>query len=84
MRIDEVAIFQLKTLFMLTDSEEQEIRQVTKAAETSARTALSGFNNKYLTSELEPLNSVINCNYLYWLSHELYKLHSGGRIKCII
>ena len=76
MKIDEVAIFQLRTLFMLTKSEEQEVHRITEIAEASARTALSGFNNKYLTNELNPFNSVINCNYLYWLSHELYRLRS--------
>lgn len=76
MKIVEIAIHQLKTMFMLSSEEEKEIRYVTKKAEENAKKALSGFNNKYLTSELNAFNSVINCNYLYWLSHELFIIHS--------
>ncbi|MCR4861361.1 MAG: transferase [Ruminococcus sp.] len=81
MEIEEVAIKQLKNLFLLTEDEEKDVRAVCMIAEQKARKALSGFNNKYLKAELSPFNSVINCNYLYWLSHELYNVHSGGADK---
>lgn len=81
LKMAEAAIHQLKAMFMLTDSEEQEILQVAEDAEAAARTALSGFQNKYLTTELNPFNSVINCNYLYWLSRKLYLSHSTAADK---
>ena len=81
MKIEEVAVYQLRNIFMLTDEEEKEVRSVTAVAEEKAKKALSGFNNKYLKAELSPFNSVINCNYLYWLSNELYKIGSGAADK---
>ena len=81
MRIEEVAVFQLKNIFALTENEENEICAVAEIAENKAKVALSGFNNKYLSEDLNPFNSVINCNYLYWLSNELFKAHSTAADK---
>ncbi len=81
LRIEEMAIHQLKNIFALTEYEEKEIISVSDIAEKKAKKALSGFNNKYLRADLSPFNSVINCNYLYWLSRELYQIHSGAADK---
>ena len=81
MRIEEAAIHQLRTIFLLNDEEEQAVREAAASAEQAARTALSGFQNKYLSRELDPFNSVINCNFLYWLSHILYQMKSSAADK---
>ena len=81
MKLEEVVIHQLKNMFLLTDAEEQDVLRVTAESEAAARKALSGFQNKYLSSELNPFNSVINCNYLYWLSRALYGIRSSAADK---
>lgn len=76
-----MAVYQLKNFFALTEEEEKDILSVSDVVEKKAKKALSGFNNKYLRAELSPFNSVINCNYLYWLSRELHQMHSGAADK---
>ena len=76
-----MAIHQLKSFFALTEEEESDVLAVSDTAEKYAQKALAGFNNKYLAAELNPFNSVINCNYLYWLSKELYGIHSSAADK---
>ena len=71
MKLIETAQIQLKNIFCCTDGQIEIIKSYDQQADDNAKTSLSGFNNKYLTAELNPFNSVIYCNYLYWLSREL-------------
>lgn len=77
MKLIEVAQKQLKNVFCCTDEQIEILKNVHPQAEYSAKTALSGFNNKYLTAELNPFNSVIYCNYLYWLSKNLFLIQEN-------
>ena len=81
MKLEEVALCQLRTIFMLTDDEEASVRQASPIAVEKTIKALAGFDNKYLDMNLSPFNSVINCNYLYWLSNVLYNRHNGAADK---
>lgn len=73
MAIIDVVSAQLNNVFCAADNELGTVKQYHHIAYDRAMTSLSGFNNKYLTSELSPFNSVIYCNYLYWLSRILFK-----------
>lgn len=74
MEAKTLLIHQLKSIFLLSEEEERIIcsGNVLPEAERRAINALKGFNNKYFHSSVDPLNSVIYCNYLYWVSHLLY------------
>ena len=73
MAIIDVVSAQLNNVFCSADNELDIVKQYHHIAYDRAMTSLSGFNNKYLTSELSPFNSVIYCNYLYWLSRTLFE-----------
>jgi serine O-acetyltransferase len=73
MAIIDVVSAQLNNVFCAADNELDTVKQYHHIAYDRAMTSVSGFNNKYLTSELSPFNSVIYCNYLYWLSRTLFE-----------
>ncbi len=73
MAIVEVASTQLQNVFCADSVELDAVKKYHLKAYERAKTSLSVFNNKYLTSELSPFNSVIYCNYLYWLSRTLFE-----------
>lgn len=73
---DEILlIHQLKNNFLLSKEEEKLICRgnLLKEAENRTITALAGFHKKYYGGFIDPLNSVMYCNYLYWVSHLLFK-----------
>lgn len=72
MNASDLVEVQLKTLFLLTESEKLDLGRAKRNAEISAMKALAGFPNKYLNNSLNPLNGVMYTNYLYWLSHYAY------------
>ena len=72
MDIIDVVQKQLGSVFCCDKQQLEKIGALHDEAMECAKTALSGFNNKYLTAQLNPFNSVIYCNYLYWLSRKLY------------
>ena len=80
MKATALLIQQLKNNFLLSEEEEDVLcsGNLLKEAEYKAIKALSGFNNKYFNSLVNPFNSVMYCNYLYWTSHLLY---SDGAIQ---
>lgn len=80
MEAGTLLIHQLKNNFLLSDKEEDIIRTGTvfKEAELRAINALSGFDNKYFSNSINPLNSVMYCNYLYQISHLLYRAEEVG------
>ncbi len=75
MNIFNVVSIQLKNIFCVRDCQIDKILQnkINFAAESKTVYALSRFNNKYYSEELYPFNSVIYCNYLYWLSKILFE-----------
>ena len=78
---EKLLINQLKTLFLLDESEEKVLREgnYSARAEKRAIKAISAFNNKYLSNGFNSYNSVMYCNYLYWVSRMLY-VEQQGRI----
>ena len=74
MQAEKLLIRQLRNFFLLTDEEEKTIYSgdILSKAERKAINALSGFDNKYFNVSIDPFNSVMYCNYLYWVSHLLY------------
>ena len=74
MQATMLLVHQLKNNFLLSEEEEKIIysRNVLPEAERKAIKALSCFDNKYYNACIDPLNSVMYCNYLYWVSHLLY------------
>ena len=71
---EKMLIQQLRNLFLLEDEEGKIILEgnYSVLAEEKAIRAMSSFNNKYLLKEFNPFNSVMYCNYLYWISRLLY------------
>lgn len=80
MKVATLLIQQLKNIFLLSGEEEKIIcsGDLLKEAEHKAINALSGFNSKYFDASIDPFNSVMYCNYLYWVSRLLY---SNGAVQ---
>lgn len=77
MKAEILMIHQLKNNFLLSEEEEVIFQgDLLKEAENKAVNALAGFNNKYYDMHLNPYNSVMYCNYLYWVSRLLYNIGS--------
>ena len=75
MKAEILLICQLRNNFMLSKEEEDTIKSgdLLREAENRAISALSGFYNKYFNLTINLFNSVMYCNYLYWVSHLLYR-----------
>ena len=75
MDVFNVVSSQLKNIFCASEEQINKIIQneLNLVAQSKTKYALSGFNNKYYSEELYPFNSVIYCNYLYWLSRILFE-----------
>lgn len=76
-----VLISQLKNLFYLT-SEEEDMLLFTcfiKKAEENTVISLSAFNEKHFNGSVNPLVSMVYCQFLYWLSKEVEK-GGGGEL----
>lgn len=74
MDVETLLVHQLENIFCLSDEEKQKIYlgNILKEAKLKAINALSGFSNKYFRASIDPFNSVMYCNYLYWISHLYY------------
>lgn len=88
MKAKALLIQQLKNNFLLSREEEDIIcsGKLLEEAEDKAIYALSGFNNKYFSEAIDPLNCVMYCNYLYWVSRLLYIneiLHIANKVYCL-
>ncbi len=72
-----VLLLQLRNNFALTDAEETILStaNVCRDAYSCSITCFCNGNYKYFDKNegLPPFNSVMYCNYLYWVSHLLYK-----------
>lgn len=75
MEAETVLIHQLVNNFLLSDREKERLLtgNILQTAARKAMIALSGFENKYFNAQINPFNSVMYCNYLYWVSHLLYE-----------
>ena len=69
-----VTIKQLINNFVLSDTETIKITSshIGDIAYEKSIYALSHMSGKYYHGDLNPFNSVMYCNYLYWLSHEAF------------
>ena len=74
MEIKRLLFQQLRTLFLMTDEAQSVLERgkYPETAEEKAVYAISGFPNKYFKDRINPLNSVMYCNFLYWLSRLLF------------
>lgn len=80
--MQELIIHQLKNIFTLDQQEEHLLDEeiISKAASNAMR-CMENMSNKYYSPKasqnkqrggIELYNSVMNCNFLYWLSRELF------------
>lgn len=76
MKAEILLIHQLRNNFLLSGEEAEVICQgnLLREAEDKAIRSLAGFNNKYYNMLVDPFNSVMYCNYLYWVSCLLYSI----------
>lgn len=65
----DVTIHQLQNNFCLSKEEEIRVKELSANAEKKAIKCIEKRNSRYFHGEIDPFNSVMNCNYLYWLSH---------------
>lgn len=74
MKAEILLIQQLKNNFLLEKEEETIIcsANLLREAENKTLAALTQFRDKYLNGFVDPFNSVMYCNYLYWVSRLLY------------
>lgn len=76
MEIVSALLKQLESNFCLTPKEKEIITdKLFEEAEKISINSLSGFGNKYFTNVINPFNSVIYGQFLYWLSHLSYSLN---------
>lgn len=71
-KIKDVLFNQLKNLFILEKDDEEIINFVLPIAVERTKESLKAFNNKYYNGNINPYNSVMYCNFLYWLARAVY------------
>lgn len=80
MNLQDYVINQLKNMFMLSDDEERQIVDSGVIEEANQLTirSLSKWNSKYFNGLVNPVNSVMYCQFLYWMSHITAESKMGG------
>lgn len=73
MDIKKIIARQISLFYTLSGDETEILGRLTDKAIKKASKSLSAFNSKYFIDDINPLNSIHWCNFLYWLSRFAYE-----------
>lgn len=73
MQLYENVVRQMESLFGISVDEKDTLMPLIEEAKRQALESLSAFDNKYFKEDINPFNSVMYCNFLYWLGRQAFK-----------